>query len=127
MKCLSMIKKLNWNRIDKFGHNAKQHIYKNHTKPCLNKVKQGIFHVKDPIKFINDAWKIVSDENIEPYKTNYTDTYIVYMGYTGYTSGMSGQGDKLEYITIITYSNSNTIITSYPSGRTPIIPYTYFQ
>jgi hypothetical protein len=127
MKNFTIMKHLNWNRIDKFGHTSKQHILKNHTKPCFNKIKQGIFHVKDPINLINDAWKIVLDENIEPYKTKFTDTYIIHMGYTGYTGGLSGQGDKLEYVTIITYSNSNTIITSYPSGRTPIIPYRYFQ
>lgn len=42
--------------------------------------------------------------------------YFIPYPNSGYAGGYAGQGNNLGYVTIITKTNTNQIITGYPSG-----------
>ena len=109
----------------KAGHDAMQHIEANHFKIQFNKPKQDMFYSDNPIKVVDDSWAMVRELGIKPVTDRGADIYVVPCNAAGYTGGYGGQLKNLDYITIITKTGTNKVITAFPSGKTPPLPQDY--
>ena len=76
------------------------------------KKDHGVFY-GDPIEVTQKAWGNKGD--IIPISDKGVDIYHIYRPNAGYAGGYAGQGQNLNFVTIITESGTNRIITAYPS------------
>jgi hypothetical protein len=116
---------LDWSRTSpRTGGDAAHHVMQNHGSLSLTKPNQGVFY-GDPIAATEGAWATAQRVGTQPVTVGNRDIYIVGRPNSGYSGGYSGQLDNLDYITLITETGSNRVVTAFPSGGTPPIPKGY--
>ncbi len=105
-------KDLDWSIVSgKTGETRVDHVNL-HGNNNINKADHGVFY-GDPVTTTNNAWKNKGD--IMPTTNNGADVYVIPYNNVGYSGGYTGTGQNLNNITIVTKSNTNEIITAYPS------------
>ncbi len=72
----------------------------------------------DPIGNTEIAWTKVNPERIRPITIGTRDYYLVPSNNSGFAGGMGRQLQNYDYVTVITKTGTNSIVTAYPSGRT---------
>lgn len=119
------IKKLDWSHISpRTKNNSALHIILNHTNVSFSKPFQGVFY-SDPIKNTELAWETANNLKLKPLSFQGKDYYVVPKANSGYAGGFCELGQNYGYTTIITKSNTNKVITAFPSGSTPPLPKNY--
>lgn len=115
---------LHHSRFPRTGGDAADHVMQNHGSLSLTKLNQGVFY-GDPIAATEDAWATAQEAGVQPVTVGNRDIYVVGRPNSGYSGGYSGQLENLDYITLITETGSNRVVTAFPSGGTPPIPKGY--
>lgn len=90
----------------------------------LSKPNQGVFY-SNPVATTEEAWAIAKQMALKPTTMGGRDIYIVPRQNSGYSGGCGVQLGNLDYVTIITESNTNRIVTAFSSGATPPLPKNY--
>ena len=110
---------LDWSIVkQRTGETRVEHVQR-HESNNLQKESHGVFY-GDAVATIEDAWKNRSNGVIQP--SGSSDVYIIPRANSGYAGGYSGQGQNLDYVTIVTESNTNRIITGFPGNASKYDP-----
>jgi filamentous hemagglutinin len=112
---------LDWSTVSKSGETRVEHVNIQHGNLKLQKQKQGVFY-GDPVRTTNEAWQIAKENKIKPIRDSGVDIYLIPRANSGYAGGYSGQRENLDYVTIITATGTNKIITAYPGSGAPPLP-----
>jgi Possible hemagglutinin (DUF637)/Pre-toxin domain with VENN motif len=107
---------LDWSRPNRTDATTSAHVENSHGNLRLDKPVQGVFY-GDPLLVTNAAWKDAQLLNIKPVTVGNRDYYIVPRPNSGYAGGAGGQRLNLDYVTIITETGTNKLVTSIPSGN----------
>src|SRR5688572_19723211 len=102
---------LDWSRKGKDGLRADQHVVENHGLFRLDKPIQGVFY-RDPILEVNQAWYMIKLLGIKPITHGSRDIYIVKRAHAGYAGGYRTQNTTYHYITLVTESKTNKLVTA---------------
>jgi hypothetical protein len=103
---------LNWSgSVPATGQSRIDHI-KDHGGNDLDKKLQGVFH-KDPVKTVDYAWS--KKGNMKPITQNGRDIYHIPYKNVGFQGGINGTYKDLNFVTIVTKSGTNELVTAYPS------------
>lgn len=105
--------KLDWEHVPASGETRLAHVNA-HGRPIPGKQKHGVFN-GDPQKMTNEAWEIAVQKKISPLFDRGADTYFVPYKNAGWESGSRGNGQRLDFVKIITRSGTNKLISAYPS------------